>query len=115
LGYLTFRGGCISLSPTLRKVTWPPRFHPHLPKKYDGSVNAVKFLRIYITAILSADSNEAVMANYFPVALTGSTWSWLMNLPCESIHSWAELCHQFLANFESSYKCPGVEAHLHVV
>jgi hypothetical protein len=55
------------------------------------------------------------MVNCFSVALTGLAQSWLMNLPHEYIHSWAKLCHQFLANFESSYKCPDMEADLHVV
>jgi hypothetical protein len=33
------------------------------------------------------------MANYFPVALTGTTRSWLMNLPLGSLYSREELCH----------------------
>jgi hypothetical protein len=47
--------------------------------------------------------------------LTGTAWSWLMNLPLESLFSWGELCYQFTANFESVYACPGNEFHLHVV
>jgi hypothetical protein len=31
------------------------------------------------------------MANYFPVALTGTTWSWLMNLSEGTLTSWQEL------------------------
>jgi hypothetical protein len=52
-----------------------------LPEKYYGSVNPAEFLQIYTTSILAAGGNEAIMANYFPVALTGTAWSWLMNLP----------------------------------
>jgi hypothetical protein len=55
------------------------------------------------------------MANYFPVALTGMTWSWLMNLPLGSLTFWKELCCQFMANFESTYAHPGNEVNLHVV
>jgi hypothetical protein len=44
------------------------------------TVNPTKFLRIYSTSILIAGGDEAVMANYFPVALTSTTWSWLMNM-----------------------------------
>jgi hypothetical protein len=33
------------------------------------------------------------MANYFRVALTGTIWLWLMNLPEGSLTSWGELCH----------------------
>jgi hypothetical protein len=32
------------------------------------------------------------MANYFPVALTDTARSWLMNLPKGSLISWGELC-----------------------
>jgi hypothetical protein len=55
------------------------------------------------------------MANNFPSALSGTTQSWLMNLPQESLASWEELCRQFTANFESAYACPGNEVDLHVV
>jgi hypothetical protein len=51
------------------------------------------------------------MANYFPVALIGMAWSWLMNLPEGLLTSWAELCHQFTANFESAYARPGNEVN----
>jgi hypothetical protein len=37
------------------------------------------------------------MANYFPVALTGTARSWLMNLPEGTLDSWPELCHKFTA------------------
>jgi hypothetical protein len=47
------------------------KFWPHLLEKDDGSVNPVEFLQIYNTSILAAGENEAVMVNYFPVALTG--------------------------------------------
>jgi hypothetical protein len=53
------------------------------------------------------------MANYFPVALTGTARSWLMNLPKGTLHSWSELCHQFTANFESAYSRLGNETDLH--
>jgi hypothetical protein len=55
------------------------------------------------------------MANYFPVALTGTTRPWLMNLPEGTLHSWSELCHQFMANFKSDYARPGNETDLHAI
>jgi hypothetical protein len=100
------------LAPHLRMVVWPPRFRPHLPKKYDGTVNPAEFLQIYSTFILAAGGNEAVMANYFPEALTGTARSWLMNLPEGTLYSWSELCRQFTANFESAYARPGNETDL---
>jgi hypothetical protein len=42
------------------------------------------------------------MANYFPMALTGTAWSWLMNLPEGTLTSWPVLCRQFMTNFESA-------------
>jgi hypothetical protein len=55
------------------------------------------------------------MANYFPVALTGMAWSWLMNLPEGTLTSCQELCHQFTVNFESAYVQPGNETDLHTM
>jgi hypothetical protein len=62
-----------------------------------------------------AAGNEAIMANYFPVALTGTARSWLMNLPEGTLHSWSELCHQFTANFKSAYARLGNETNLHAI
>jgi hypothetical protein len=53
----------MALAPHLRMVVWPPKFRPHLPEKYDRTVNPVEFLQIYSTSILVAGGNETVMAN----------------------------------------------------
>jgi hypothetical protein len=103
------------LAPYLRMVAWPHKFRPHLLEKYDGTVNPVEFLQIYSISILAAGGDEAVMANYSSVALTGMARSWLMNLPEVSLTSWQELCHQFTGNFESAYSRPGIETDLNVV
>jgi hypothetical protein len=86
-----------------------------LPEKYDGSVNPAEFMQIYSTSILTARGDEAIMVNYFPVALTSMVQSWLMNLPEGSLTSWVELCCQFTANFESAYAHPGNEVDLHAM
>jgi hypothetical protein len=65
------RVGCATLTDHLRAVAWPSKFRPHLPEKYDGSTNPSEFLQVYITAIMAAGGNDAVMASYFHVALTG--------------------------------------------
>jgi hypothetical protein len=78
-------------------------------------VNPIEFLHIYSTSILTAGGNEAVMANYFLVALMRMARSWLMNLPEGTLHSWSELCCQFTANFESAYARPGNETDLHAI
>jgi hypothetical protein len=107
--------GCAALADHLRAVTWPPKFRPHLPEKYDDTSNLSEFLQVYVTAITAAGGNTAVMARYFHVALTGSAPTWLMNLTPGSIYSWEELCAWFTTNFASAYQQHGVEAHLHAV
>jgi hypothetical protein len=96
--------GCAALADHLRAVAWPSKFRPPLPKKYDGSTNPSEFLQVYITAITAAGGNDAVMASYFHVALTGPARTWLMKLTLGSIRSWGELCAQFMANFASAYQ-----------
>jgi hypothetical protein len=55
------------------------------------------------------------MTNYFPVALIGTAWSWLMNLPEGTLTSWQEPCRQFTANFESVYVLPCNKTDLHAM
>ena len=100
--------GCVALAEHLRAVAWPPKFRPHLPEKYDGTTNPSEFLQVYITVITAAGGNDAVMASYFHVALTGPARTWLMNLSPGSIQSWGELCALFSANFASAYQQHGV-------
>jgi hypothetical protein len=107
--------GCAALADHLRAASWPPKFRPHLPEKYDGTSNPSEFLQVYVTAITTAGGNTAVMATYFHVALSGPTRTWLMNLAPGSIYSWEELCARFVVNFASAYQQHGVEAHLHAV
>jgi hypothetical protein len=84
--------GCAALADHLRAVAWPSKFWTHLPEKYDGSTNPSEFLEVCITAITAVGGNDAVMACYFHVALTGPARTWLMNLTPGSIQSWGELC-----------------------
>jgi hypothetical protein len=107
--------GCVALADHLRAATWPPKFRPHLPKKYDETSNPLEFLQVYVTAITAAGGNTVVMASYFHVALTGLARTWLMNLTPGSVYSWEELYARFTANFASAYQLHGVEAHLHAV
>jgi hypothetical protein len=107
--------GCAALADHLRAATWPSKFWPHLPDKYDGTTNPSEFLQVYVTAITAAGGDTTVMATYFHVALSRPTWTWLMNLTPGSIHSWEEVCARFIANFASAYQQHGVEAHLHAV
>jgi hypothetical protein len=107
--------GCAALAYHLRAASWPPKFRPHLPKKYDGTTNPSEFLQVYVTAITTVGGNTAVMATYFHVALFGPARTWLMNLTPGLVYSWEELCARLVANFASAYQQHGVEAHLHAV
>jgi hypothetical protein len=107
--------GCVALADHLRAASWPPKFRPHLPEKYDGTSNPSEFLQVYVTAITAAGGNTAVMVTYFHVALSGPARTCLMNLAPGSIYSWEELCAQFVAKFASAYQQHGVEAYLHAV
>jgi hypothetical protein len=81
-------GGCMALAPHLYMVVWPRKFWPHLPKKYGRTGNPAEFLQIYSTSILTAGGDETVMANYFPVAMTGMARSRVMNPPEGTLTSW---------------------------
>jgi hypothetical protein len=107
--------GYVALADHLRAASWPPKFRPHLPEKYDGTSNPSEFLQVYVTAITAAGGNTAVMATYFHVVLSGPARTWLMNLAPGSVYSWEELCARFVANFVNAYQQHGVEAHLHAV
>jgi len=80
--------GCAALADHLRAAAWPSKFRPHLPEKYDGTTNPSEFLQVYITIMTAAGGNDAVMASYFHVALTGPARTWLMNLTPGSIQTW---------------------------
>jgi hypothetical protein len=114
-GVLLAGVGSAKLAYHLRAATWPSKFRPHLPEKYDGTSNPSEFLQVYATAITAAGGDTAVMATYFHVALSGPARTWLMNLTLGSIYSWEELCARFTVNFASAYQQHGVEAHLHAV
>jgi hypothetical protein len=79
--------GCAALADHLRAASWPPKFWPHLPEKYDKTSNLSKFLQVYVTAITAAGGNTVVMATYFHVALSGPARTWLMNLVPGSVYS----------------------------
>jgi hypothetical protein len=79
--------GYAALADHLRTMSWPPKFRPHLPEKYDGITNPSEFLQVYVTAITAAGGNTAITATYFHVALSGPARTWLMNLAPRSIYS----------------------------
>ncbi|WVZ96598.1 hypothetical protein U9M48_042214 [Paspalum notatum var. saurae] len=110
---LDFGAGCQALAPHVRRVPWPTKFRPHLPEKFDGTVDPQEFLQIYSTAIIAAGGTNDVMANYFHVALTEADRTWLLNLLEGSVASWEALCRLFIANFAGSTPRAGSEVDLH--
>jgi hypothetical protein len=108
-------GGCMALAPHLCMVICIHKLQPHLPEKYDGMVNPTEFVQIYSSSILPIGGDEAIVANYFPVALTGMARSWLMNLPEGTLDSWSKLCRKFMANFESAYARSGNKTVFHTI
>jgi hypothetical protein len=79
--------GCAALADHLRAATWPSKFRPHLPEKYDSMSNLSEFLQVYVTAITTVGGDTVIMATYFHVALSGPARTWLMNLTPGSIYS----------------------------
>ena len=91
-------------SKDLSSVTFPPKFNPSLPSRYDGTTPPLDFPQLYSLTVCAAKGDDKCMANWMPMALKGAAITWLMNFPEESIHSYEELCLQFVANFKGSYE-----------
>jgi hypothetical protein len=70
--------GCAALVDHLRAASWPSKFRPHLPEKYDGTSNPSEFLQVYVTTITAVGRNTVVMVTYFHVALSGPARTWLI-------------------------------------
>src|SRR3954469_20828781 len=94
--------GCRALAPELRRLVWPGKFKPDLPPCYDGTPDPAEFLQLYELSIEAANSDEKVMANWFPMALKDATCSWLLNLPAGSISSWGKMHEGFVTNFQGT-------------
>jgi hypothetical protein len=96
-------------------VVWPDKFKPDIGAHYDGTTNPVEFLLLYVVAVQATCGEQRAMANWFPMALKDAPRTWLMNLPHESMTSWKDLCHQFVANFMPTYERPATKNDLKAV
>ena len=85
------------MGPALRQVQWPHKFKPEMPPCYNGVTCPLAFLLAYEKAVLKAGGDGRVMANWFPMALTGVPHMWLLHLPTASVATWGELHGLFLA------------------
>ena len=79
--------GCLAFTPELRGVTWPGKFKPDLPPRYDGTADPVEFLQLYELGIKATNGEEKVMAKWFPMALKDGARTWLLNLAPGTISS----------------------------
>ena len=70
--------GCLAFTPELCGVTWPGKFKPDLPPRYDGTADPVEFLQLYELCNEAANGDERVMANWFPMALKDGARTWLL-------------------------------------
>jgi hypothetical protein len=111
-GDLVYNPGCLALTRQQRYVVWPDKFRPDIGACYDGTSNPVEFLQLYIVTVQAAHGDQRVMANWFPTALKDAPWTWLMNLPHESVTLWKDLCRLFVANFMPTYERPATKNDL---
>ena len=93
-------GGLPSVLQGIAVMTFPLKFNPSLPSRYDRTTPPLDFLQLYSLTVYAAKGDDKCMANWLPMALKGAAITWLMNLPEGSIHSFKELCLQFGANFQ---------------
>ena len=98
--------GWRAFTPGLRSVVWPGKFKPDLPPRCDDTPDPTEFLQLFELSIEAANSDEKVMANWFPMALKDATHSWLLNLPMGSVSSLDEMRDCFIANFQGTRDCP---------
>ena len=77
------KAGCLAFTTELCSVTWPGKFKPDLPPRYDGTADPAEFLQLYELSIEAANGDEKVMANWF---FHGS-------------QGWDEMHDRFIANF----------------
>jgi hypothetical protein len=99
--------GVVAFTSDLRRVDWPTSFKPTGIEKYEGMKNPESWVTVYSFAIHAVGGDSKAMANYLPVALADSAWSWLHGLPHGTIRSWAVLRDHFIANFQGTFECPG--------
>ena len=79
--------GYRAFTPELRGITWPGKFKPDLPPRYDGTADPAEFLQLYELSIEAVNGDEKVMANWFPMDLAGEPCAWLLNLPGSMVAS----------------------------
>jgi hypothetical protein len=61
--------------------------------------NTVEHIARYLMQLGEASADEAFRIRYFPLSLTGPTFTWFSSLPAQSIYSWKDLEQKFHAHY----------------
>ena len=80
----------------------PPRVKPPTNlTKFSGQndTSTIEHISRYLMQLGEASADEAWRIRYFPLSLTGPTWTWFTSLPTNSIGTWAELEQKFHSYF----------------
>lgn len=77
----------------------PSRFTRPPFNSYDGKIDPVEHVSHYIHMMSLLSHKDALMCKVFPSSLGPKTLRWFNGLRKGSIHSFAELMHEFRARF----------------
>ena len=74
--------------------------------KYSGDSNPAVWLEDFrLTYQVGGVDDDLFIIQYLPLYLAKSARAWLEHLHANSIHSWANLKHIFIGNFQGTYVC----------
>jgi hypothetical protein len=88
------------LSIGLQTASWPPKFKPVSPPKYNGFRNSRQFLMRYESAVNSAGGDDVALAKSFIIACEGPVLNWYSLMPPHYICSWVDLKTKFMQAFQ---------------
>jgi hypothetical protein len=86
------------------RVALPPRVKPPADfTKFSGQddTSTVKHIARYLMHLGEASADEAFRIRYFPLLLTGPSFTWFASLPAQSICYWKDLEQKFHAHYFS--------------
>ncbi|XP_058726960.1 uncharacterized protein LOC131598365 [Vicia villosa] len=88
----------------------PPTLDP-----YDGTIDPDDHIKNIEAVMEYHVVHGSIKCQIFPTTLRKGTMTWYINLPPNSIQSWAELKELFLSHFTASRRQPKSEANLEAV
>jgi hypothetical protein len=86
------------------RVILPPRVKPPTDfTKFSGQddTSTVEYIARYLMQLGEASADEAFRVRYFPLSLTGPTFTWFSSLPPQSVNTWKDLEQKFHAHYFS--------------